>query len=472
MNESQIPTATVTDSQSMFRASRMWWATLGCLALAVGLTWWSLPEPGTEIRIHFDQGYGLQAEDPIRFRGVDVGHVDSVELSDDLQHVDATVVLHQSAKAIAKQGSRFWVVRPDISLAGVSGLDAAIGHKYIAVSPGDSEGPVAKDFFGVSGPPVDVAVGDGIELTLRGDGRYSVSPGSVVTFRGVEVGRVLDVGLSNDSRYVDVRIRIASPHDALVTTGSRFWASSGVDVDFSFRTGVKVNTESLDTIARGGVSFLTTGQGEPATAGEVFELFEKADPAWSDAANGVRMTSIDLRGAVSMKSLWQQTRLFITSARQREFNGIAIAGEEGTRTLSFPADVLQDREKAVAETFVVRIGDIDVEVTTASEGPVVTVPIDGGGPATWIESPSAVRQRSRPEKCVVARAGDGGATWFHLELEPSNLRADDNGDWSVLEFDGDAEVWHGAPVLADADGKLLGMLLVEDDGARVVSVVP
>ena len=130
-----IPVANVRQAKSVFRASYMWLMTLVCLAIAIGIVWWSLPEVGHRITIHFPDGHGLESEDKVRYRGIDVGTVDDVRLNPDLSGVDVSVTLAPFAEPLAREGTRFWVVRPELSLSRISGIETDVGHKYIGLPP-------------------------------------------------------------------------------------------------------------------------------------------------------------------------------------------------------------------------------------------------------------------------------------------------------------------------------------------------
>ena len=280
--------------------SSLWLLTLLCLLVAGALIWWSLPVEGTKITIRFPEGHGLRPEDSVRYRGIEVGTVDSVQLDESLHEVEVEVMLKPSASQLATEGTRFWVVRPELSLTRISGLETAIGHKYIGVSPSasEAESPAAYYFQGLGDVPVDTLSDSGMELTLRGDKKYSVSKGASVTFRGVDVGTVLDVALSKEARYVDVRIRIFDKHAELLTQNTKFWATAGLDIDFKFgfNGGFNLDTESLETLARGGVSMITTGQGKAAQPGDVFTLHAAPEDQWFDEAAKFETASVALRG--------------------------------------------------------------------------------------------------------------------------------------------------------------------------------
>ena len=166
--------------------------------------------------IEFPQGHGLKPGDALRYRGIDIGYVSKVELSGSLSGVEVHIELDQAADSVARQGSRFWIVRPQIDLTGVSGLETAVGSKYVAVIPGDAAGPVERRFQGMANRPPDSLGDAGIEIVLRGDDRYGLGPGTPVTWRGVEVGQVIDSRLAPDALHVDTRIHIRQPHRRLL----------------------------------------------------------------------------------------------------------------------------------------------------------------------------------------------------------------------------------------------------------------
>jgi paraquat-inducible protein B len=79
--------------------------------------------------------------------------------------------------------------------------------------------------------------------------------------------------LGDDGKAVALRLFINAPYDRFVTTATRFWNASGVDVSLG-ADGFKLQTQSIATILAGGVSFGTALglTGEPAQADATYEL--------------------------------------------------------------------------------------------------------------------------------------------------------------------------------------------------------
>jgi len=75
----------------------------------------------------------------------------------------------------------------------------------------------------------------------------------------------------------------------------------------------------------------------------------------------------------------------------------------------------------------------------------------------------ATRTPDAIEDCLAVRAsGDTPSlTYLHYPIEKLDI-TETADDWELNSFDGDRDVWHGSPVLAASDGKLIGVLLIQN----------
>jgi hypothetical protein len=456
----------------MLASSRVWWLSLACLMLAVGLVLYSMPTGGTNVQIHFPQGHGLKEEDAVRYRGIDVGVVESVLLTDDLDAVDVHVQLFPTAKRLAVAGTKFWIVRPQLSISGVSGLETAVGHKYIEVQPGDPNQSPAKHFDGLANAPADNGDAGGIEILLQADARHSVNVGSAIHFRGVDVGRILSVQLSPDARLVEVRGKVEAPYRWLVTTEAKFWATGGVDFDFSLTRGLKLDTESLDTLARGGVSMLVVGNGQPVPPGHAFALAAAPDPSWEQAANNFRATSVDLRGAMNLTASWTASGLLGIGKRNRteRFSGVGVKLSD-CAVVVYPADVLALEASALDDSFAVK-SEMGEPLLNASAAEGASVAISEIPDAAGLISVAEMAPNGQPSNCIAVRKALDSNLYHHLPISAANLKwnQESPSHFSVTEFTGDRAVWHGTPVLRTSDSRLIGILLIEDKGVKVFPI--
>lgn len=240
-------------------------------------------QPGTQIRIRVNDGDGLQPGTLIRYKGLEVGKVESLALTDDLQAVMLDVRLTQAAGQIAREGSRFWVVKPELSLTRTANLGTLVSGQYLEVLPALQGGAQRLQFTALDGPPNQAVREQGLRLVLSAPRRGSIKPGVVVSYREVPVGKVVDFELGPTSDRVLIHVLIEPRYAPLVRSGSRFWNASGIGVDAGLFKGVKVRTESLEALIEGGIAFATPNNpemGGPAQPGQTFALFDEPQDAW------------------------------------------------------------------------------------------------------------------------------------------------------------------------------------------------
>jgi paraquat-inducible protein B len=163
-------------------------------------------------------------------------------------------------------------VRPRIAAGGVSGLNTVLSGAYIALDPGKS-GHAKSRFVGLEAPPLVVGDMPGRQFVLAADDLGSLDVGAPVYHRHIPVGRVVGYAMRPDGKSVDVRIFVDAPYDRFVTTATRFWHASGIDLSVG-ADGMKLETQSLLSIAAGGIAFAggDADAGEPP-ADATFTLF-------------------------------------------------------------------------------------------------------------------------------------------------------------------------------------------------------
>jgi paraquat-inducible protein B len=292
-SESSIPTPLIHRKNRM-RLSLVWIVPLVALVVGGALLVRTLLAVGPRIEIEFRNAESLEpGKTEVRFKEVVIGRVEAVSLRDDRTRVIATVQLDRSAAPIAVQDTGFWVVRPRVALAGVSGLGTLFSGAYIGVDAGTMTQP-RKQFIGLEVPPFVLRGEPGRSFVLRAPNLGSLDVGSPVLYRRTPVGRVVGFTLLPDEDELSVKVFIESPYDRLVTPQSRFWNASGVDLTVS-ASGLTLNTQSVATVIAGGVAFEQapdTLKSAPAAANAAFTLYNDRRSAMAPpdgAAQSLRM---------------------------------------------------------------------------------------------------------------------------------------------------------------------------------------
>jgi hypothetical protein len=348
-------------------------------------------------------------------------------------------------------------------------LDTVVRGVYIEVAPGPAGGETLDRFVGQEDPPllVEREVG-GLEIILEGKQRYGVDSGSPVTYRGLRVGRIVSVRLSSDSSVVEARAYIEPAFRGLVRENSVFWSTSGIDVKVGV-TGVRLDYDTLATIAAGGVSMATPpAGGEPVSTGKRFDLEPKVKDGWLEYTPRIPVGSALLPPGVSAPQALRVSLHWRTGSivrRNRDRLGWALP-LTGNRLLGL-AEVLHpdpEAEKATAG-FELEIDGkrlpLDPQKSKALASLAVLALADALPTEQSVWPDDRIRRPSEPEECLIAPGQTDLAP-----LTVAQLQAGD-GVWRIDPSIALNDDWHGAPVVSASDGAVIGFVTVSDDGAQV-----
>lgn len=244
-------------------------------------------DAGPTATISFQTAEGLEAgKTQVRYKEVSVGIVERVALNPDRTGIVATIRIDKDAGNLLQEGTVFWVVRPRLTLSGVSGLGTLLSGSYIGLDPigqNAKEGrPAARKyaFTGLEVPPEVAQDRPGKRFTLKAEDLGSLDIGSPVYYRRIAVGQVVGYQLDGDGKGVNVQVFVDAPNDAYVNQDTRFWNASGVDFSVDAR-GLKVRSQSLLSVIVGGVAFdsIEGREHAAAKAGGSFTIYPSEEAA-------------------------------------------------------------------------------------------------------------------------------------------------------------------------------------------------
>ncbi|GAB5402305.1 MAG: hypothetical protein Aurels2KO_05360 [Aureliella sp.] len=569
------PQAIVTSADGRASAAtKLWWLTILCVIVAAVITSLSLRSPGLAIDIRFPDGHGLKVGDSVRYRGIDVGEVERIELSDDLKSVEASVMLSHGNESIAVEGTQFWIQRPRLEIGQFSGLETVIGSKYIGVLPGDPNSAPQTAFIGLSTPrtlsgsqwreitirfpsgegigvgnPIryrGIAVGEvtavqldaraesvivraqlvgtagslatagtqfwierprldltevrgletlvggrhiamqpgelsapeqdyfdglasapplprstgSLEIELDADNRMGLVRGAPVSYRGLEVGRISNVGLSSDGASVKLKVIIEPEYTALVRENSLWWATAGMEVDAGLK-GINLTIDSLESWIRGGVSFATPDKpGKQVVGGRRFMLRRTPPEKWEDwkpriavGDENKAVTGVPFPRAIRVVASWRGSMLSLY--KQRSIQTWAVA--------------LDDGSIHVPSTFIDEVLEADSPATIELAGekfPFKPSPHKGGLKTVKIVLPRKIDVAQFPAKELSQEFNDQ-SVFLVVNPELSQPIALDHTRVGVEKGIGLliapgiplAPELLGSPVVSSRTGKLYGLLL-------------
>lgn len=445
--------------------SRLWLLTVMSALVAGGLVIWQLGGRGPEIDVHFDEGHGLQAGDPVRYRGITVGEVREIVLGPSLDEVVVRIRLAEGSSDIAREGAKFWIERPNISIGQVRGLDTLVGGRFVGVLPGPADAPTSTQFYGLEVASAPVSnIAEGLEVTLEGRNRYGLQVGSPVNYRGVTVGQILTVGLTNDSATVEASAYIEPQYRELVRENTKFWSSSGLDVKIGF-SGIELDADTLATIAAGGVAFATpNATSSPASTGQRFELHKSPRDEWLQWQPRVAIGNAALPQGV------ETPRPILGIRSQSGALGALGAGRErgwllslrGDRLLG-PANVLTAAE---GEEYTLEVAGVEARLPLADlkqNDLLVCGRLEQSLDADVSPWPSRRARVATEVEPIVITCGSAEKT---IPVSTHRLTVEE-GRWVIDPSVPLDDSWHGATVLSSRDGLVIGLMLRTSDQSFV-----
>lgn len=254
----------------------VWFIPLAALLVGLSIVWRGISQKGPTINIAFQSASGIEeGKTQIRYRDVVIGLVKDVRLNGTQDGVIVQADLTKDGAAFAREGSRFWVVKPRVGLGGVSGLMTLLSGSYIETDfdPTVKNRSGERDFVGLEQPPPIASDRPGRHFVLRSRTLGSLGAGTPIYYRRIQVGLITGFSLADSGQHVDLSIFIDAPYDKFVDASTRFWNESGIDLTVGTE-GMKLQTESLISLIAGGISFASFGKPQPlGDASKPFKLF-------------------------------------------------------------------------------------------------------------------------------------------------------------------------------------------------------
>ncbi|TCP93534.1 paraquat-inducible protein B [Cricetibacter osteomyelitidis] len=283
-------TNTEANIRQIRRISPFWLLPFIAFCIGAVLFFQIVQEQGKSITILFANGDGLVAnKTQIQYQGLQIGTVKKVSFTDDLKQVEVEANIYPEAKTLLRKNTKFWLVKPTVSLAGVSGLESLVSGNYITLQPGDGD---SEDEFvaEVEGPIAEVKDGD-LLVRLLADDLGSISAGASVYYKKMPVGTVSDYRFTADQKKVEIDLIIEKAYANLVKKDSRFWNISGVDASLN-AGGLNVKMDSLTSIIQGAVAFDSPEKSDIAMQGQRYLLYKDLKSAGRGLVINITLPSV------------------------------------------------------------------------------------------------------------------------------------------------------------------------------------
>jgi paraquat-inducible protein B len=270
-----IPPVPVTSARRSIldRVSVVWLVPFAALLIALGVAWQAWVDRGPLIEILFDDASGVtRGVTELRFRDVSVGVVEEVRFTDTLDRVVVAVRVTPQVAEYIDASAQFWVVRPEVTATGVSGLETVLTGVFLEGWWDTTPGETVYLHEGLSAAPLLREGEPGLRLRLWTTAGVLTTQVPVL-YKGVPVGRIGPADVSPDGTSVIAEAVIDAPYDNLVTEATRFWDASGFSLSLG-ANGAAVDFDSIASLIVGGITFDTFVSGASlAQDGAEYEVY-------------------------------------------------------------------------------------------------------------------------------------------------------------------------------------------------------
>lgn len=212
-----------------------------------------------KVQLIAPQSYGIDAGQPIKLYGLNVGTIIDRTLTD--EGIVFNVAIKPEYKNLLHKDSKFVVnSRVDVKL-GVDGMEVlgASAQEWVdggvRIIPGTKGAPAQKyPLYSNAEKAAEGIQGEqpGATLTLTAKSLPDVQTGSVVLYRKFQVGQIVNVRPKANEFEVDVYIQ--PQYRNLLTEKTIFWAEGGAKVQLN-GSGLTVQASPLDRALKGAISF-------------------------------------------------------------------------------------------------------------------------------------------------------------------------------------------------------------------------
>ncbi|MDO5369829.1 intermembrane transport protein PqiB [Paracoccus sp. (in: a-proteobacteria)] len=330
--------------------SVIWAVPIIALLVTMALAWNAYTGRGTEISVAFNDATGITpGETELRFREIPVGRVEAVRFTPDLQRVIVDIRVDKDIAQFIDDEAEFWIVRPQVSAQGISRLDTVLTGAFIEGWWDNEPGPAETGVHeGLERAPLTRSNERGTWVQLAANDASGMSEGAPIFYRGLAVGRMQNLRLSDGEESVVADVFIEAPHDQQLTTTTVFWDTSGFSVSLGAQ-GISLNVSSLSSLLQGGAEFATLSSGgQPVQAGHLFQL----QPDRQTAGNSLFAASP--QDELRLTMLMTDAVRGLTEGADVQFQGLTVGRVTGLSVRvtqgpdGQPGQVLQDITLAVS----------------------------------------------------------------------------------------------------------------------------
>jgi paraquat-inducible protein B len=219
----------------------------------------------------------LKVGSKIKLDDYTIGHIASITINKG--KIEAIAKINTAYAFLLNSKTLFWRERLVVDVDQVKNIETLFGGSYLAVQTTD--GGHYADHFNVSEiTPPKTLNEPGLRLKVTTDRLGSLGVDSPLFYRQMPIGSIESYQLKADGTGIEMVVYVDPCYAYVIHTDSKFYMAGAIGVDVSL-FGVKIETETITTMIRGGINVVTPkGDSPRATEMEKFFLYNDPDDDW------------------------------------------------------------------------------------------------------------------------------------------------------------------------------------------------
>ncbi|MEA1916317.1 MAG: MlaD family protein [Campylobacterota bacterium] len=206
------------------------------------------------VTLYSNDGFNLiENYSKVYYKGIEAGTVTNIGFNIKDSQTKIDIRLKDKFSFLLKKKPYFWIVEPELSIEGVSGLDALTKGSYISFDINARRVTKNSGAYKLHIEPFIIGTK---EIILKAPNTHSLKSGSAIFYKNLPVGSIFYVGLDSAKKDVTIKAVIDEKYTKLINNSTKFYLQSGIDVEASL-SGIKIKSAPLQAMLSGGVTFVT-----------------------------------------------------------------------------------------------------------------------------------------------------------------------------------------------------------------------
>ncbi|WED23158.1 MlaD family protein [Vibrio sp. JC009] len=211
---------------------------------------------GIPIEIKLPDNSGISPNGgPIMYRGLRIGEVNKLSLSEERDHIIASAAIQPAFVDILTTRTKFILEEAEISVSGVENIANLVKGNFLSVIPG--EGEQSRQFTVIKKKELLSQQPHSVTITLTGEDSYAIYEGAEVLYRGIPVGSITKIALADEK--VQFTLLIDAKYSQLIKTNNRFYVTGLFSASIE-EGSLNIDMPPMKRLVTESISFISEGK--------------------------------------------------------------------------------------------------------------------------------------------------------------------------------------------------------------------